>query len=54
MQYLMFLSVRRNRRDINLMFCGNKNPLFDYLVGLYEGDMLKEVSFTATVAFKCC
>ncbi|XP_065051602.1 5'-3' exoribonuclease 2-like [Rhopilema esculentum] len=34
--------VRRNRRDINLLFCGSKNSLFDYLVGLYEGGMLKE------------
>ena len=40
--FIVFL-VRRNRRDINLLFCGSKNSLFDYFVGLYEGNMLKEV-----------
>eukprot|EP00794_Sanderia_malayensis_P017453 gene17453-19198_t len=34
--------VRRNRKDINLLFCGRLNPMYDFLVGLYEGDMLKE------------
>ena len=37
------LSVRRNRRDINLLFCGRQNSLFDYFVGLYEGNMLQQV-----------
>jgi len=34
--------VRRNRRDINLLFCGRQNSLFDYFVGLYEGNMLQQ------------
>ena len=34
---------QRNRRDDNLLFVGKGNPLFDFIVGLNESNMLTEV-----------
>merc|ERR1712048_576274 len=33
---------RRNRRDENIMFVGKGNPLYDFILGLHESNMLTE------------
>lgn len=33
---------RRNGRDHNILFVGKENPLFDFIIGLQESQMLKE------------
>jgi len=45
MFFLFFITLveQRNRRDDNLMFVGKGNPLFDFIVGLNESNMLTEV-----------
>lgn len=35
---------RRNGRDHNILFVGKENPLFDFIIGLQESQMLKEVN----------
>ena len=41
---ICLVSERRNSRGKDRLFVRQGNPTFDFFVGLYEGDGIKEVS----------
>lgn len=42
--FICLVSERRNSRGKDRLFVRQGNPTFDFFVGLYEGDGIKEVS----------
>ena len=44
LSFICLVSERRNSRGKDRLFVRQGNPTFDFFVGLYEGDGIKEVS----------